>query len=158
MELFQFLLMPVLWDRPGNITPLVRLIQAYISRGARQIIALDKVEALLGVFQKLIASKSNDHEGRAFMSVWGQPRGRFSRLPQQPCWLYTMIVLQYHLSPSRRFYPTEIWLSSRFFTSCLDTRRFNGISIYLFLLIKFGSVLFFFRLLLGSINRGAFPC
>ncbi len=27
MELFGFLLMPVLWDRPGNITPLVRLIQ-----------------------------------------------------------------------------------------------------------------------------------
>ncbi|XP_059097421.1 exportin-2-like [Tigriopus californicus] len=63
MELFQFLLMPVLWDRPGNVTPLVRLIQAYISRGPQQIINLDKVEALLGVFQKLIASKSNDHEG-----------------------------------------------------------------------------------------------
>jgi exportin-2 (importin alpha re-exporter) len=63
MELFQFLLMPVLWERPGNITPLVRLIQAYISRGPQQIVQLNKIEGLLGVFQKLIASRSNDHEG-----------------------------------------------------------------------------------------------
>eukprot|EP00096_Caligus_rogercresseyi_P000645 TRINITY_DN11117_c0_g1_i1.p1 TRINITY_DN11117_c0_g1~~TRINITY_DN11117_c0_g1_i1.p1 ORF type:complete len:974 (-),score=386.32 TRINITY_DN11117_c0_g1_i1:7-2928(-) len=63
MELFPFLLMPVLWERPANITPLVRLIQAFISRGAEQIVGANKVEALLGVFQKLIASKSTDHEG-----------------------------------------------------------------------------------------------
>lgn len=63
MELFQFLLNPVLWERTGNIRPLVRLIQAYIRVGAAQVIALGKVGALLGVFQKLIASKSNDHEG-----------------------------------------------------------------------------------------------
>jgi exportin-2 (importin alpha re-exporter) len=63
MKLFAFLLMPVLWERPGNITPLVRLIQAYIAKGSAQIVGQEKVEALLGVFQKLIASKSNDHEG-----------------------------------------------------------------------------------------------
>ena len=37
MELFQFLLMPVLWDRPANIKPLVRLIQAYIRIGPAQV-------------------------------------------------------------------------------------------------------------------------
>ena len=63
MELFQFLLIPVLWERPGNIRPLVRLIQAYVRVGAGQVVGLGKVEAILGVFQKLIASKSNDHEG-----------------------------------------------------------------------------------------------
>ncbi len=57
MALFPFLLAPVLWDRPGNITPLVRLLQAYIARGAQQIVALEKTEALLGVFQKLVASR-----------------------------------------------------------------------------------------------------
>jgi exportin-2 (importin alpha re-exporter) len=36
MELFQFLLIPVLWERPGNIHALVRLLQAYISRGPQQ--------------------------------------------------------------------------------------------------------------------------
>ena len=63
MKLFPFLLMPVLWERPGNITPLGRLIRAFISKGPNQIIAENKVEPLLGVFQKMIASKSNDHEG-----------------------------------------------------------------------------------------------
>jgi len=63
LALFQFLLVPVLWERPGNIKPLVRLLQAYISRGPAQVVATGKTEALLGVFQKLIASKTNDHEG-----------------------------------------------------------------------------------------------
>jgi exportin-2 (importin alpha re-exporter) len=63
MELFPFLLAPVLWERPGNITPLVRLIQAYVAKGPQQIAQLGKTEALLGVFQKLIASRSNDHNG-----------------------------------------------------------------------------------------------
>ena len=37
MELFQFLLIPVLWERQGNIKPLVRLIQAYIRIGSAQV-------------------------------------------------------------------------------------------------------------------------
>ena len=63
MELFTFLLAPILWDRPGNIRPLVRLLQAYITRGPQQVVATSKLDALLGIFQKLVASKSNDHEG-----------------------------------------------------------------------------------------------
>ena len=63
MELFTFLLDPTLWSRPGNIKPLVRLLQAYVTRGPQQIVNTNKVDALLGIFQKLIASKSNDHEG-----------------------------------------------------------------------------------------------
>lgn len=63
MSLFPCLLSPVLWERPGNIHPLVRLIQAYVEKGAQQVVATNKLSGLLGVFQKLIASKSNDHEG-----------------------------------------------------------------------------------------------
>ena len=37
MALFPHLLAPVLWERPGNIPPLVRLIQAFIIQGANQI-------------------------------------------------------------------------------------------------------------------------
>lgn len=37
MQLFPHLLTPLLWERPGNIPPLVRLLQAYIEKGARQI-------------------------------------------------------------------------------------------------------------------------
>ena len=37
MALFPHLLLPMLWERPGNIPPLVRLLQAYIEKGASQI-------------------------------------------------------------------------------------------------------------------------
>lgn len=63
MALFSFLLVPLLWERPANIHPLVRLLQAFISRGPAQVIGQDRIGGLLGVFQKLIASKTNDHEG-----------------------------------------------------------------------------------------------
>ncbi|KAK6166863.1 hypothetical protein SNE40_023474 [Patella caerulea] len=62
MALFAHLLTPVLWERPGNIPPLVRLLQSYIEKGAKQIES-ERINGLLGIFQKLIASKSNDHEG-----------------------------------------------------------------------------------------------
>jgi len=61
MALFSFLLVPLLWERPANIHPLVRLLQAFISRGPGQV--TEQISGLLGVFQKLIASKTNDHEG-----------------------------------------------------------------------------------------------
>ncbi|XP_043944905.1 exportin-2 [Protopterus annectens] len=70
MSLFPHLLQPVLWERTGNIPPLVRLLQAYLERGANTITstAADKIPGLLGVFQKLIASKANDHQGFYLLS------------------------------------------------------------------------------------------
>uniref|UniRef100_M3ZGK2 Exportin-2 n=1 Tax=Xiphophorus maculatus TaxID=8083 RepID=M3ZGK2_XIPMA len=65
MALFPHLLQPVLWERTGNIPPLVRLLQAFLEKGGASIAAsaADKIPGLLGVFQKLIASKANDHQG-----------------------------------------------------------------------------------------------
>lgn len=37
MALFPHLMAPALWERPGNIPPLVRLLQAYIEKGGKQI-------------------------------------------------------------------------------------------------------------------------
>lgn len=59
-ELFPFLLMPILWERPGYIPALTRLLQAYIEKAADTIV-VQKIMPVLGVFQRLIASKSNDH-------------------------------------------------------------------------------------------------
>lgn len=39
LDLFPFLLMPVLWERPGYIPALVRLLQAYIEKAASTIVA-----------------------------------------------------------------------------------------------------------------------
>lgn len=61
-DLFPSLLHPILWERPGYIPALTRLFQAYIERGSRNIVA-EKIVGVLGVFQRLIASKINDHYG-----------------------------------------------------------------------------------------------
>ncbi|KAK9747097.1 Importin-beta N-terminal domain [Popillia japonica] len=63
MQLLPHLLAPVLWERPANISPLVRLLSAFAAQAAPQIVGQDKLSGFLGVFQKLIASKVNDHEG-----------------------------------------------------------------------------------------------
>ncbi|XP_044263819.1 exportin-2 [Tribolium madens] len=63
IQLLPCLLAPVLWERPANISPLVRLLSAFTVHAGYQIVAQDKLSGFLGVFQKLIASKSNDHEG-----------------------------------------------------------------------------------------------
>lgn len=41
--LFPCLLSPTLWDRPGNVTPLIRLICLFIRQGSVQIAAQDKL-------------------------------------------------------------------------------------------------------------------
>ena len=63
MVIYPLLLTPVLWERQGNIPALVRLLQAFIQKAPDQVTKDNRFTSLLGVFQKLIASKANDHEG-----------------------------------------------------------------------------------------------
>ena len=63
MVIYPLLLTPGLWERTGNVPALVRLLQAFIVKAPSDVVTEDKLSALLGVFQKLIASKTNDHEG-----------------------------------------------------------------------------------------------
>lgn len=46
MVLFPCLLTPMLWERLGNIPALSRLLQAYLAKGAQQIIAANKLVRL----------------------------------------------------------------------------------------------------------------
>ena len=62
LALFPVLLSPTLWERQGNVPALVRLLEAYLTRGALDKAAA-QLQGVLGVFQKLIASKAHDHEG-----------------------------------------------------------------------------------------------
>lgn len=68
MDLFPTLLQPVLWEQQGNVPALTKLLQAFVKRGAAEVVATDKLMPLLGVFQKLIASRANDHEGFYLLS------------------------------------------------------------------------------------------
>lgn len=55
--LFPPLLSPVLWERKGNVPALSDLFTAYISRAMQDIAASNYITGVLGVFQKLLASK-----------------------------------------------------------------------------------------------------
>ncbi|KXS18851.1 Cse1-domain-containing protein [Gonapodya prolifera JEL478] len=57
------LLQPALWESQGNVPALVRLLQAFLAKGAAQIVAKQQIQAFLGVYQKLIGSKLNDQYG-----------------------------------------------------------------------------------------------
>lgn len=57
------LLTPTLWEQKGNIPALVRLLRAFLSRGAVAIVEANQLPPMLGVFQHLIASKANDSFG-----------------------------------------------------------------------------------------------
>ncbi|ORX69547.1 Cse1-domain-containing protein [Linderina pennispora] len=63
MGLLPMLLVPDLWDSQGNVPALVRLLQSYLQIGAAQLAQQNQLAPILGVFQKLIASKTNDHLG-----------------------------------------------------------------------------------------------
>lgn len=63
LALFPCLLAPPLWERPGNVTPLIRLLCAFVRQASAKISADGKLNAVLGVFQKMLSSRANDHEG-----------------------------------------------------------------------------------------------
>jgi len=71
LGIFPALLAPSLWDRQANVTPLVRLLEAYLRKAPREIAsgaasgpgAANHLTGVLGVFQKLAASRAQDHQG-----------------------------------------------------------------------------------------------
>lgn len=60
--LFPPLLSPTLWECKGNIPALTRLLTAYLSKGASEILVQqpNSLLGILGVFQKLISSQANE--------------------------------------------------------------------------------------------------
>ncbi|CAD7697690.1 unnamed protein product [Ostreobium quekettii] len=63
MTIFPPLLDHTFWEQNGNVPALVRLLQAYFTKAAAQVIDGGRLESILGVFQKLLSSKQLDHHG-----------------------------------------------------------------------------------------------
>jgi exportin-2 (importin alpha re-exporter) len=57
-NLFQPILTPDLWEQKGNVPALARLMQAYIKKAAPEL--TPHISPILGVWQKLIASKATE--------------------------------------------------------------------------------------------------
>ncbi|MDP2439100.1 MAG: hypothetical protein Q8P67_25415 [archaeon] len=66
-KFFKNLLSPTLYSNKGNIPGLVALIQGYIRQEPPFVLPF--LEGILGVFQKLISSRSLDHEGFYLMEA-----------------------------------------------------------------------------------------
>ncbi|KAK9371349.1 Cse1-domain-containing protein [Lipomyces kononenkoae] len=66
-EAYTALIQPILsvslWDAKGNVPALTRLLQSILAKSPTIFGAMNLLEALLGVFQKLLSSRSNDHLG-----------------------------------------------------------------------------------------------
>ncbi|KAF8072350.1 hypothetical protein HT031_000009 [Scenedesmus sp. PABB004] len=68
MAIFPPLLTPVFWERPGNVPALTRLLAAYLAKAGQQV-AEGHLTAVLGVWQKLIASRAHDCYGFALLGA-----------------------------------------------------------------------------------------
>ena len=53
-------LSPGLWSMKGNVPALARFLSAVIPRGATQIVQNQQLDPLLGIFEKLISTKTNE--------------------------------------------------------------------------------------------------
>lgn len=60
---------PAMWERRAYIAGMVLYIEMYIRNAKEQLVSDGQMEATLGVFQKLIASKATDHYGLHLVSV-----------------------------------------------------------------------------------------
>ena len=67
--IFPPLLTPTFWERSGNVPALVRLLAAYLARAGGDVATRGYLQAVLGVFQKLVASKAHDHEGFSILNT-----------------------------------------------------------------------------------------
>lgn len=56
-------LMPVLWEQRGNVPALVRLLSAIVPRATDDLIKNNQLPNVLGLFQKLVSTKSNEGYG-----------------------------------------------------------------------------------------------
>lgn len=102
VALLPCLLSPILWERPGNITPLIRLLCTFVKQASPQIQAQGKLMGVLGVFQKMIASKSNDHEGFYLLQnlILYYPRADIQQSMQQ---IFTLLFQRLSSSKTTKY-------------------------------------------------------
>lgn len=67
VQLIRPLMSPAVWELRGNIPALVALLQGIVTHGGKEIVETGNLVPLLGVFQKLIASKANDGYGLSLL-------------------------------------------------------------------------------------------
>lgn len=87
-KLLPFLLAPALWQTSANVPPLVRFLCACVRRQPDVFVRMEKLPAVLGIFQKLNASRVNDHHGFSLLMTL------FENMPIQMLEPYVRQVLE----------------------------------------------------------------
>ena len=102
MALFQPLLTPLFWERSGNIPALVRLLEAYLGAAAGEVAGRGLLPPLLGVFQKLVASRGHDHEGFRILESLAQHLPAATLAPMMPQ-IWTLLFQRLQSSRTTKF-------------------------------------------------------
>ncbi|KAJ3329457.1 importin-alpha export receptor, partial [Kappamyces sp. JEL0680] len=69
LTLLQPLLQPSQWENHANIPALVNFLSSFLSKSYKTIIQQGQFPAFLGIFQKLVSSRLNDHHGMNFLKA-----------------------------------------------------------------------------------------
>ncbi|RKO91450.1 Cse1-domain-containing protein [Blyttiomyces helicus] len=107
-SLLPHLTQAVLWESQGNIPALISLINVYLVKGGPYILEAGFLERILGVCNKLIASKSTDHYGFEVL------RAVFEYIPTaglQPYMKAILILLLTRLTNSKTEKYTEDFIN-----------------------------------------------
>lgn len=99
-SLFGALMAPVTWDKKGNVPALSRLLQAYIRKAANDLMA--SLDPILGVFQKLLASKATEVSAFDILSssvIYFPQEAMETKIPT----IFNLLLMRLQNSPSPRY-------------------------------------------------------
>ncbi len=88
-QLVDPILNPTMWERRGYVPSMVQFLEVYIRKDSASVLANNKMEPILGVFNKLVASKATDHLACACFVPYSKcstrTRSRITSTPSLAC-------------------------------------------------------------------------
>ncbi|KAF5399333.1 Importin alpha re-exporter [Paragonimus heterotremus] len=107
------LLIPPLWDQRGNVPALCRLMQSYVLHNMEEVLASNKLSAMLGVYQRLIASVAHDAHSLLLLDalVVATPKPLIQPYLRQ---VFIVIFRRLQTSKTEKFMKALVWFVSRF--------------------------------------------
>lgn len=88
-------LTPTLWEQRGNVPALVRLLSAIVPRAVDDIVKAGQLENVLGIFQKLISTKTNEVSSFDLLEVCVSA---FPPASLEPFWVQLLSIMLTRLS------------------------------------------------------------
>ena len=83
----------------GNIPALVKLLKAYVTKGAGYLVESQVLVQVLGVCRKLVGSRANDQYGFELLTAVFE---------FVPTYVFFVVVLSVHLSLRRQIFLTDL--------------------------------------------------